>query len=345
MQAIFRRTSGLRAHASVLRIWHAALGLRSILSLAERPWNHDVTARLAEGDGFQISPRFPHASARAKPSLRIDSGQAAPPQPGYSSMMTASPRMARRVRLAAAALVLLGPTSAYAAGATVPRPPCRDGDPLPAYGEVNDPAIESWSKLEWAAPACLAWSDSRYRFVIAVAGRMEAPNAAAVLSRLGAVSTTRGLLYWSVTEGAWRVLIKDAAALSGPQGDRRDDFAPAELREGGTFYFVEEDNRSEEPVTYAMHVLESKPGRILVETENVTPIKALLATVFPPGTLRTAYIMTRIDSHTWGFYEISAATERASGLVSLGKTSYENRARAFFAHFAGVEMAHDKPPR
>jgi len=94
-----------------------------------------------------------------------------------------------------------------------------------------------------------------------------------------------------------------------------------------------------------MHVLESRPGRIVVETENVTPIKALLATLFPPGTLRTAYIVTRIDSHTWGFYAISAATEHASGLVSLAKSSYENRARALFAHFAGVAMAHDEPPR
>jgi len=244
----------------------------------------------------------------------------------------------------AAALVLLGSTTAYAAGAAVPRPPC-DGDPFPPYGEANDPMIESWSRLEWAAPACLAWSDPRYKFVIAIAGRIAAPDAEAVRTRLGAVSTSRGLLYWSVTESAWRVLIKDAAALSSAQGDRRGDFAASELREGATLHFLEQDNRSDAPVTYAMHVLESRPGRIVVETENVTPIKALLATLFPPGTLRTAYIVTRIDSHTWGFYAISAATEHASGLVSLAKSSYENRARALFAHFAGIAMAHDEPPR
>jgi hypothetical protein len=246
---------------------------------------------------------------------------------------------------AAAALVLLGSAGAYAADATLPRPPCDNGDPLPAYGEANEPAIQSWSKLEWAAPACLAWSDSRFKFVIAIAGRIEASDAARVPTRLGAVSTSRGLLYWSVTESAWRVLVKDAAALSSAQGGRRDDFAPAELREGATLHFVEEDNRSEGPVTYAMHVLESKPGRVVVETENVTPIKALLVTLFPPATLRTAYIATRIDSHSWGFYVLSAATERASGLVSLARSSYENRARALFAHFAGVAVDHDRPPR
>ncbi|HET9579570.1 MAG TPA: DUF6675 family protein [Usitatibacter sp.] len=245
----------------------------------------------------------------------------------------------------AAAVVLLASTGAWAAGATVPLPPCGDGDPVPAYGKASDPAMESWSRLEWSALPCLAWSDSRYKFVIAIAGRIEAADATAVLGRLGAVSTSRGLLYWSVTESAWRVLIKDAAALSSAQGGRREDFAPAELREGATLHFVEQDNRSDEPVTYAMHVLQSKPGRILVETENVTPIKALMTTPFPPGTLRTAYILTRIDPHTWGFYVISAATERASGLVSLARSSYENRARALFAHFAGVAIPHDQPPR
>lgn len=251
----------------------------------------------------------------------------------------------RSIHRAAAALLLLASTAVCAAGATVPRPPCGDGAPIPPYGEPNDPAIESWSKIQWTAPACLAWRDSRYRFVIAIAGRIEAPDAAAVLRRLGAISTTRGMQYWSVTEGAWRVLIKDAAALSSAKGDRRDDFAPADLREGATVHFVEQDNRSDEPVTYAMHVLESKPGRIVVETENITPVKALLTTPFPPGTLKTAYIATRIDARTWGFYVISAATERASGLVSMARSSYENRAKALFAHFAGIAVDHDRPPR
>lgn len=250
-----------------------------------------------------------------------------------------------RLRLAAAALAMLASIGGLAFGAAAPRPPCDDNDPVPPYREANDPAIEAWSGLEWPAPGCLAWSASRYRFVIAAAGRFEAFDAAGVLSRFGAVSTSRGLLYWSVTENAWRVLIKDASALSGTQGGRRDDFAPAEFREGATLHFVEEDNRSAAPVTYAMHVLESKADRVIIETENVTPIKALLLTLFPPGTLRTAYVVTRIDSHTWGLYVISAATERASGLVSMARTSYENRARALFAHFAGVAIAHDEPPR
>lgn len=235
----------------------------------------------------------------------------------------------------AAAMALLASTSTRAAE-PLPVPPCGNAEPVPAYGDASNPAIETWSRIEWTPPRCLAFNDSRFKFVTAVAGRIEAPDAAALRARLGAISTSRGLQYWSVSEGAWRVLIKDAAALTGEHGERRDDFASAELREGATLHFVEQDNRSDGPVTYAMHVLESKDDRLVVETQNVTPVRALLATLFPPHAMRTAYILTRIDSRTWGFYAISAATEHASGLVSLAKNSYENRAKALFAHVAGV---------
>ena len=234
--------------------------------------------------------------------------------------------------------MLLVSTSVPAADATVPVPPCANSNAVPAYGTASEPAIQSWSRIEWTPPACLAWSDAHFKFVIAVAGRIPASDATALRARLGAISTSRGMKYWSVTESAWRELIKDAAALTAVQGGRREDFAPAELTEGATLYFVEQDNRSDGPVTYAMHVIESKPDRLVVDTENVTPIRALLATLFPPHAMRTAYILTRIDSGTWGFYAISAATEHASGLVSLARSSYENRAKALFAHVAGVAL-------
>ena len=134
-----------------------------------------------------------------------------------------------------------------------------------------------------------------------------------------------------------KVLIKDAAALSGPDGAKRDDFTADDIRTGAELYFVQEDNRSSEPVTYRMRIVEVTAERIVVDTENVTPVKAFV-TLFPPGAFRAAYVMTRIDARTWGLYAISAATDRASGLVSMGKESYANRARSLFADFAG------KPP-
>jgi len=210
--------------------------------------------------------------------------------------------------------------------------------PIPAYAPASgDPALETWSGIEWRAPACLDWPASHYRFVIAATGRVEASTPEELRRRLGAISAMKGLRYWSVTESALRVLIKDAAALSAPEGVKRDDFTNAEIRSGAQLYFLQEDNRSSEPVTYRMRVLEATADRIVVDTENVTPIKSFV-TLFPPGAFRAAYLMTRIDTRTWGLYAISAATDRASGLVSMGKESYANRARSLFAYFAG------KPP-
>jgi hypothetical protein len=48
--------------------------------------------------------------------------------------------------------------------------------------------------------------------------------------------------------------------------------------------------------------------------------------------------MTRIDARSWGLYAISAASDKASGMVSLGKESYANRARALYGYFAGKPL-------
>ena len=236
-------------------------------------------------------------------------------------------------RSAAAIAALAASLHTWAAGEAQPQLPC-DGV-APSYAPAgNDPAIETWGSIEWQAPACLGWAAGHYRFVIAVAGRIDAAGDEELRRRLGAISAMKGLRYWSVTESAMRVLIKDASALSGAEGGKREDFNAAEIRAGAILHFVEEDNRSSEPVTYRMRILEATSDRIVADTENVTPVKAFV-TLFPPGSFRAAYIMTRIDARTWGLYAISAATDHASGMVSLGKESYANRARALFGYFAG----------
>jgi hypothetical protein len=237
-----------------------------------------------------------------------------------------------------AALATVASLHAWSAGDAQPQPPCDGAAPAPAYSPAgDDPAIETWSSIEWQAPACLGWPASRYRFVIAVAGRVDDAGDEELRRRLGAISAMKGLRYWSVTENGLRVLVKEAAALSGPEGGKRDDYAAADVRAGAVLYFVEEDNRSSEPVTYRMRILEAAAQRIVVDTENVTPIKSFV-TLFPPGTFRAAYVLTRVDARTWGLYAISAATDRASGMVSLGKESYANRARALFGYFAGKPL-------
>jgi len=42
-------------------------------------------------------------------------------------------------------------------------------------------------------------------------------------------------------------------------------------------------------VIHRMRVLEADAGRIVIETQNVSPVRAFLVTLFPPGSLRAAY--------------------------------------------------------
>jgi hypothetical protein len=237
-----------------------------------------------------------------------------------------------------ATLTTLFSLHAWGAGDAQPMPPCDGAAPAPAFASAgDDPAMETWSSIDWQSPACIGWPASHYRFVIAVAGRVDAAGDEELRQRLGAISAMKGLRYFSVTEGAIRELIKDSAALSNPEGGKRQDFATTDIRAGAVLYFVEEDNRSSEPVTYRMRILEATADRIVADTENVTPVKAFV-TLFPPGAFRAAYVMTRIDARSWGLYAISAASDKASGMVSLGKESYANRARALYGYFAGKPL-------
>jgi len=257
--------------------------------------------------------------------------------------------MNRALAILALAGVALRAAIGFAAApeAAAPMPPC-DALPVPAYadaGRVPEPL--AWRRLEWQPPGCLAGWPSRFRFVIALAGRIGKADSHELLARLGAVSASRGVRYFSVTENAWRVLINDAAALGGADPSlRRADFTAHEVASGASLFFVEEDNRSSRPVVYRMRALRVTPSQIVVQTSNVTPIESFMVTFFPPETLLTAYIFTRLEGGEWGLYVMSAATFDASGMVSIGTASYVNRARALFGHFAGIASAADEvtPP-
>lgn len=218
---------------------------------------------------------------------------------------------------------------------SAPRVPCERERPVPAYAGVGEPPnVQTWKSPRWAVPACLPWPHAQFRLVVALAARFRHEgDGKALLARFGAISAMRGIRYWSVTDGDWRVLIEDAFAVDGPGSmQRRPDFAPREMASGAELYFVERDNRSG-LVTYRMHVLEAGADRITIATENVTPVRALGFTLFPPGALRAAYLAQRTDPATWRFYGLSTTGEDASMLAGLSASSYVNRATALYRYF------------
>ena len=217
------------------------------------------------------------------------------------------------------------------------RPPCESA-PQPAYAApgaapnvrvLNEAALKTWRP-----PACTGWNALPSGAVVALAGSFSVADPQGLLQRLGEVSRLRGMRYWSVSDRNWRTLISDAYALTRrDSGVRRPDFSAGELQSGQDFYFAQSDTRSTGDVIYRIRVREFSPDRLVVESENVSPVRALLLTLFAPGELRAVYFFERLDGQRWGYYALNAALGRST---SGNEASLVNRAAAYHRHFTGV---------
>jgi hypothetical protein len=235
-----------------------------------------------------------------------------------------------------------------AAAAQAPSPPC-GGPPQPSYAAPGEPEHSGiWTPGDlgggWAAPSCTGWSDADFRIIVALAARFHGPiSADQLLARFGAVSSQIGLRYWSATERRWRELITAASAVDGPAGKLpRVDFSPAELLSGRDLYYTQSDNRSAGPVIYRMRAIEARPDRIVIAVDNVTGIRLLLFTLFPPGSIQTIHFLERQPDGGWAYYSLMRTRASSSFLTGGFTSSYVNRAAAFYRHIAGLP-AEDVP--
>jgi hypothetical protein len=131
--------------------------------------------------------------------------------------------------------------------------------------------------------------------------------------------------------------VTSATAVQGPAETRpRADFTSQELRRGNAVYFLQSDNRSTGSVLYRMTVLEAGPDRVVVAMENVTAIRLLLITLFPPESVQTVDFLERQRDGSWGYYSLMRTRVASSFLTSGFTSSYVNRAAAFYRHIAGI---------
>jgi hypothetical protein len=240
-------------------------------------------------------------------------------------------------------LLLLSGSSRGLAQETV-RPPC-GGPPLPSYAAPGEPPRIRSAEVEgWTAPSCAGWASARSTLLVGVAGSFrQGGGADALLAAFGRVSTLRGTRYWSVNDHGWRTLVTDAAALVGADpARRRPDFAPAELAEGSSLYFVQADSRSSRQVVYRMRVLEKQPDRLVVAVDNATPVRLLLLTLFAPGDLQSTFFLERLSgADVWSYYGLWGV--RTNALTSGHEGSSVNRAVAMFRHIAGIPTDQEPP--
>jgi uncharacterized protein DUF6675 len=243
------------------------------------------------------------------------------------------------VRLPLLVAMLLAPILCQGAG-TAPKPPCGE-PPIPLYPAAGQPPVaDVWSESElrragWTAPDCLHWPPGKTRLIAALAGQFRFTGPSEELAaRLGRISALKTVRYWSVSHQAWQALVSDAGLLQGPDGGARPDIGSAELIAGRSFYYFETDRHGR--TVHRLDVLEHTTDRLVVATENVTPIRIGILTAFEGGALQSVVFLERRGAELWGYYQAIRATEGAS-VVALGSdASYVNRLAALYHHVAGL---------
>ena len=240
---------------------------------------------------------------------------------------------------------------ALATGTSV-RPQRACGSALaPAYPPPGEsPIVKVWhekdlKRSDWEPPHCAGWAPlSHSKLVLAMAGSFRFNGTVdELVARIGAISTLRGVRFWSVTEKTWRPFVVDASALSGfDPRNRRPDFLVTEMTAGSELYYWEKQARSGS-IVYRMTVLERSPARTVVATENLSPVRFLFLTLFAPGAIQSVTCVELISPGVWGAYILVRTGAGASALASGHDASYVNRAIAIYRHLAGIPTDEEPP--
>ena len=217
-------------------------------------------------------------------------------------------------------------------------------DSAPAYGAIDGPPRVAWWRdvVVPEGTGCLGEIHGRLELVVALAGRFHDPRSLEDMAqRMGAISQTTGLRYWSVTDGAWRTLLSAAFALAGPDAEqRRADFSIAELLGGRTLFTAQGDTRSTGLNVYQLRAKRVGPGRLVMESSNLTPIRFLVFELYEPGALHVVHFLDRLGPGLWGYYAVSAVR---GGLLESDPRSMINRSAAYYRFLRGVPADRDPP--
>jgi len=268
----------------------------------------------------------------------------APPHPPVAAATGPSLSPSGRGTLAAVALVLGLFTLAGVAAADEAAPAACTGIPGVAAPEPGAAAVvAAWSdNAAWRPPSCTDWTARGFRLLVAVAASFRSDAGIDdLLARFGAVSSLADVRFWSPSDRAWKPLVENAGALDG-SGTARADFTPAEIKDGRPFFFVQGGGETGDIVNRA-RVVDASPDRLVVEAQNVTPIKFSLIQLFGPGDLQTLYSFERRSPGVWTYHGLTRVGRGSSFLVAGHTDSFANRALALYRHFAGLPAASTPP--
>ncbi len=246
----------------------------------------------------------------------------------------------------AATLLLLGaavcsePLRALPASPTQCLPPAWPSPPPLGVPPAVSMGIASDFPSEWQVPLCVAWDGQFFTAVATVHGTLDALDVNALLERIGAVSSLKGMRYWSVTDHRLQTLITNSfAVLLAQPNQPRPDYALGEFQVGQELYFSEQDNRLPDPVIYRLRILERDEHHFVIDITNVTAAKKLFLTLLSPGDVRTIIFVSDTKEGRWTCYGLSGV--HASKLASIVENpkSQLNRLLAFYGFISGADLA------
>ena len=111
---------------------------------------------------------------------------------------------------------------------------------------------------------------------------------------------------------------------------------------GAQLYYWINDSRSDS-VIYRIHVLERDAERVVITTENASPVRVFLITLVEPGVLQTVEFFERRGPDLWNYYLLTRIDQRASVLADGHEASIINRAAALYRQLAGIPTDRDPP--
>ncbi len=239
-----------------------------------------------------------------------------------------------------------------AQAASPPVCPMGDETPYPPLGNADEsPNVAAWHDLAALPENCHIPLLAPAALTVALAGRFtHAGSVDQIAARLGAISQTQGLPYWSVTDEEWRILVSDAFALDSSDSDSarptaarlnspRQDFTDQEMLSGKTLYFAQNDTRSWGLNNYSIRAVDSSAGHLIFESDNISPVNLGPVTLFQPGDVRSVLFLDRLDDTTWAYFSLTVIRHN---LIAARDKSLINRQAAFYRFLVG--QAPDKEP-
>ena len=235
--------------------------------------------------------------------------------------------------------VIAGPLGGASLVAGAERLMCGNAPP-PAYPAPDKPAlVQSWLRgghQDGALPDCSGLRTHDFELLVRVTARFASPlDAAAMVGRLGAVSSLKGMDYWSYSEKKRQLLIRESFAVDLPGSMKpRADFGVAELRSGAVLFFAQSDNRAATLVPYSLQLLSAGHERLVLRVENIGDLRYMGLKVVAAHEMQWVMALEPLATGHWGYRSLLGIGRLGLGGAEQHRLSNLARSVALFDHLA-----------